>query len=239
MRRTTLFIPIVTAVALAVASTSIAEDRRSLTETVPAGGLETLRLDAGVGDISVSVSKDDDIRVEVELIARRGGLFSSLAKSQRAVAAATLEVRRHATSVELTIDAEGHEDDRRFEERWTVQAPARLAIELELGVGDVVIAGMSGGIDVEVGVGDVDIDVTGGDVTVDVGVGDARVEGPAAAYGRVECSGGIGDSRIDVADPDRDIASEGFMGHSASWRGDGEHSIELEAGVGDVVVMLR
>ena len=222
---------------LAAAAVVAADERRTLSDTIPVADIEQLRLDTSVGDVSISAVDTDVLTVEVELTARRGGFFSSLAKSERVVETARLEALRHDGILDLRIDAEGDEDDRRFEEQWTIQAPARLALMLDLGVGDAEIVGIAGDIEVDAGVGDVRIDAAGGDVYLDLGVGDARVVAEAAAYGVVECSGGIGDSRIDVGE--RRVSSDGFMGHSTSWRGDGPASIEIEAGVGDVVVILK
>jgi len=227
----------ITSILLAVAAVAAAADRRTLTEHIPVADIEELRLDTSVGDVSITGTDSDVLSVEVELTARRGGFFSSLTKAERVVDTARLEVLRRNGILDLKIDAEGDEDDRRFEEKWTITAPSRLAVTLDLGVGDADIVGMAGNLSVDAGVGDVRVEADGGDVYLDLGVGDARVVAEEAAYGIVECSGGIGDSRIDVGE--KRTSSDGFMGHATSWRGDGPGSIEIEAGVGDVVVILK
>ena len=83
--------------------------------------------------------------------------------------------------------------------------------------------GIAGGAALELGVGDVRVEVPNGDVIVDLGVGDAVVKAVAASYGPVEASGGVGDARIKVAGDS--IKGEGFVGHSASWVGNGRHRI--------------
>ena len=228
---------ILTCSVLAVAAVTTASERRVLKDAIPVADVQTLRIDTGVGDVSITATDGDVLTVEIELTARRGGFFSSLAKAERVVESARLEVLRRDGVIDLRVDAEGDEDDRRFEERWTIQAPTRMSVVLDMGVGDVEIVGMAGDIEVDAGVGDVEIEAAGGDVSLDLGVGDARVVANVRAYGLVECSGGIGDSRIDVGD--RRSSSDGFMGHSTSWRGDGPGSIEIDAGVGDVVVILN
>jgi hypothetical protein len=227
----------ITCMLLAVASVATAAEQRTLTEHIPVADIETLRLETSVGDVSITGTDSDVLTVEVELTARRGGFFSSLTKAERVVETARLEVLRREGILDLKIGADGDEDDRRFEERWTIQAPSRLAIMLDLGVGDADIVGIAGDIEVDAGVGDVRVEAASGNVYLDLGVGDARVVAQEAAYGIVECSGGIGDSRIDVGE--RRTSSDGFMGHATSWRGDGPGSIEIEAGVGDVVVILK
>lgn len=228
---------VVAAAVLGLAIPATAARNRTIEETVSARGIESLVLDTGVGDVELLTHDADTVEIEVLLIPRRGGLFSSLASAERAVERATLESRRQDDRLELQIDADGSGDDRRFEERWTVTMPARLAVSLELGVGDLTIRGVAGGVDAELGVGDADLEIPAGDVSLELGVGDARVTAPATAYGMVDCSGGVGDSRIDVAG--RKITGDGFMGHSVSWRGDGPGTIEIEAGVGDARVILE
>jgi hypothetical protein len=228
---------VVAAAVLGLAIPATAARNRTIEETLPSQGVASVVLDTGVGDVELLTHDTDTIEIEVLLIPRRGGLFSSLASAERAVERATLESRRQDDRLELRIDAEGSGDDRRFEERWTVTMPERLAVSLELGVGDLTVRGIAGGIVAELGVGDADIEVPAGDVSLELGVGDARVTAPATAYGTVDCSGGVGDSRIDVGG--RKITGDGFLGHSASWLGDGPGTIEIEAGVGDARVVLE
>ena len=166
--------------------------------------------------------------MEVRLEPRRGGFFSSMKKAQREVDEA--ELRTDASRGTLDLEIETRSDDRHFEEQWTIELPARLAFDLELGVGDVEIRGL-------VGVGDVLVEGIAGDVSIELGVGDASVRGAAADYGSVEGSGGVGDARLTVKG--ERISSSGFVGHSAEWTGDGDHFIEISVGVGDARVTLE
>ncbi len=136
----------------------------------------------------------------------------------------------------LLLELESDSPEPRFEARWTVTAPARIGLELELGVGDVSVAGLTGGIEMEVGVGNVSIEVAGGDVAVSVGVGNGTIRGPAAAYGTVSASGGVGGASIEAAGAT--FNDKGFVGHTSSWKGDGPDGIELEVGVGDAEIIL-
>lgn len=224
------------AVTLALACASIGwAAPRVLERSISATGLDRVEIEAGVGDVRVEVGEDETVVVEVTLEPRRGGLFSSIRTAEREVQEATLEVETAGRVLQLKVGTNA--DERRFEERWAVVMPARLALQLELGVGDVELRGIAGGVSLEAGVGNVVVDTEGGDLDLELGVGDLSVRAPAAAYGRVRCAAGVGDARIRVQG--EKLGGGGFIGSSASWKGTGPHRIEAELGVGDASVTLE
>lgn len=208
---------------------------RSLTTTHPAADLELVAIEAGVGDVRVSGEDTDVVTVEVELKPRRGGLFSSMRTAEREVERAELVVDADGRRLGLKVDS-GSRGDRRFEERWTVVVPAHLAAGLELGVGDVVVRGLAGGVEVELGVGDVDLRLEGGEVSVELGVGDATVRAPASSYAAVDSSSGVGDTLIQA--PGERIGGSGLVGSSSRWEGPGSATLRVRIGVGDSRVTL-
>jgi len=231
MRKTSIAI----VAALIFAAPVMAESSRVLTATIDAGNIQSVRLDAGVGDIDVTaIQGASEVNVEVRLKPRRGGFFSSLKTAQREVDEA--EMRMDASRGVLRLEIETESDDRHFEERWTIEIPARLAFDLDLGVGDVEIRDLAGDLTADIGVGELNAEGVSGDLLVDVGVGEATIRAAAAHYGTVEGSGGVGDAKLVVHG--KKVASSGFVGHSAEWTGEGEHFIEIEIGVGDAEVVL-
>jgi hypothetical protein len=192
-------------------------------------------VDVATGDLEFSTSDDGLVEVEIVLTPRRGGIFSSKSSAEREVEEARLI--SDTAGGRLLLEVDSSSSDRRFEERWTVRLPSRMGLELDVGLGDVEVSGLSGGVQMDVGVGEVSVRALAGDVMIDVGVGGAKVEAPAHAYGPVQASGGVGDARIKT--PDERIEGSGFVGHSASWVGDGPDRIEVEVGVGDAIVTLR
>ena len=227
---------IVLAIALAIAAPLSAAAPRILDGRVPAVDLETVRIDAGVGDIEITaVDGADEVSVTVELKARRGGFFSSLKKAQAEVDEAELRLDVSRGVLRLKISTES--DDRHFEERWTVELPARLGCDLDLGVGDLAVRGITGDLTADVGVGDLTAVTVSGDLNIDIGVGGASVEAAAADYGAVDGSGGVGDAQLTVRG--EKISSSGFVGKSAEWTGSGERIIEISVGVGDAKVTLE
>jgi len=213
-----------------------AADTRTLTRSLDAGAVTRLVLESGIGDVEIIATPEtSEIAIEVVLTPRRGGFFSSKRKAEQEVEAATLSAEIHRDRLQLKITPEA-DDDRRFEENWSITLPARLALKLTHGVGDIDIRGAEAGVDIESGVGEVRVEVGGGEVSIELGVGTALVRGPAAAYASAEGAGGVGDAQITARG--EKISGGGFVGHSATWEGDGTFHIEVSVGVGDAVITL-
>ena len=220
--------------AIAVAAPSISAER-TIEESYAVDGIDGLRISNGVGDLQIGAAAGDAISVSVTLTPRRGGMFSSMRKAEQEVENARLTAREVRGVLRLEIESDS--DEPRFEARWQVTAPARLGIEVELGVGDVEIVGFTGGVEMELGVGDASIAVAAGDVEASLGVGDAIVRAPASGYHSAEASGGVGGASIKV---DGEVsAGKGFVGQTNTWSGDGPDRIELEVGVGDARIVLE
>ena len=210
---------------------------RTITRNLSAAGIEVLDLDSGIGDVEIrAIEGIDEIHIEIILTPRRGGLFSSKRKAEQEVEAASLSTKTKGNRLSMQITPQA-DDDRRFEENWSIEAPAGINLEVNHGVGDLDIRGGIASIEVDSGVGDVFVEVAEGDITIDLGVGKAVVKAPAAAYASAEGAGGVGDARLTVLG--EKISSGGFVGHAASWEGKGKDHIEVSVGVGDAVITLE
>lgn len=225
---------IVLLVSISVCALPAGAATRDLTESVPVADIERVVLDTGVGDVELIATSGDTIDIDIVLKPRKGGIFSSMKRAQREVDEATFEMEHSGGELRLRVATDAEE--RHFEESWTVRMPDYLAIELDMGVGDLEIRGFSGGVRVDSGVGDALIQVTRGDVILDMGVGDVTIQAPEVEYGSVEVASGVGDARLRVAG--EKVASEGFVGHSSEWRGSGPSRISADIGVGEVKVEL-
>jgi hypothetical protein len=97
--------------------------------------------------------------------------------------------------------------------------PRALAVDIEMGVGELDVDGMVGDLDVDLGVGEADIHASRAEashVSVDAGIGDAEIRG-----------GGSG------------THSRSFIGSHSVWSdGDGHSAVRLHVGVGDATVRL-
>lgn len=232
MKKIIFVLPVILACALMVE----AAGPKTLTRTIQAGAIDTLDLSSGIGDVTITAREAiDEVAIEVVLTPRRGGIFSSKRQAERDVEAASLEAAVKHESLKLRISP-ADDDDRRFEEKWIIEIPSRLAIKLEHGVGDVVIRAARAGIELDSGVGDIDVEAAEGDITIDLGVGNAVVRAPAAFYASAEAAGGVGSARVTVRG--EEIEGGGFVSHAASWSGDGSYRLDVSVGVGDAIIVL-
>lgn len=234
MNKYSIFIPLLV---FAGATTVEAAETRTLTSSVPAESIERLVLDSGIGDVEIhAVEGTADVTVEVVLTPRRGGIFSSKRRAEQEVQAASLSAKVKGKRLSLQIEPKA-DDDRRFEENWSILMPTSIAVEMNHGVGDIDIRGTDAGVEIDSGVGEVRVEVGEGDISVDLGVGTAVVRAPASAYASAEGAGGVGDARLTIRG--EKISSGGFVSHAATWEGDGTFHIEVSVGVGDAVITLE
>lgn len=224
----------VTVLALIVVFPSTAVAKRTLEKTVPREGATALKIENAVGDVSVSGSQDANVHVDVVLIPRKAGFFSSLETARRQVEDARLAVTRHGRTI--TLEIEGISEEPRFEASWTVTIPEDMALEVEMGVGDLTAEGITGDIEVDLGVGDANLATGAGHIKVDVGVGDIRLRAPASAYATVHCSTGVGEASLKHGAETQD--GKGMISKDLSWEGTGQGSASLETGVGSIKVVL-
>ena len=233
MKKTLLLVPIFIFAGVVV---SDGAETRTLSQSVPAGSIEKLVLDSGIGDVEIhGVGSAAEIKIEVVLTPRRGGFFSSKRRAAQEVESASLSAEIKGDRLSLRV-APKADDDRRFEEAWSILVPKSIAVELDHGVGDIDIRGVDAGIEIDSGVGEIRVEAEEGDIVIDLGVGTAVVRAPAAAFASAEGAGGVGDARLTVRG--EKISSGGFVSHAATWEGDGQFHIEVSVGVGDAVIKL-
>jgi hypothetical protein len=220
--------------AVLLAAAAQAGGTRTLALDHPAAGLATIDIDTAVGDVEIRGAEVDAVSASVTLRARKGKPTSSQRAAKfletveliPAVAGSTLRLR-------LQPDSRKGE----YEASWSLLIPAGAGVRLAAGVGDVRITDVRGGIHVDVGVGDVHlVDVTG-EVVIDVGVGDVEVSGPWTAFGPVRASSGVGHGVLRT--PEGRRGGRGFLGHELSATGPGAARLTVDAGVGDVTIVLR
>jgi len=95
--------------------------------------------------------------------------------------------------------------------------PTKLALDIELGVGEIQIEDFSNELTVELGVGSVQVDVNDTD------------------YRSIHLSAGVGDSSI-RGFPNNSDNERSFISADSYYHGSGDLEIEIEVGVGDVRV---
>lgn len=210
-------------IALAIAPLLIAsaaeasEADRTINFTRPATGVTAVVLEAGVGDVEITADESASITAFVELSGKKH--FWSSERARRAIEEVELSSDLKGGRLSLHLSHAGDGEDRDFGEDWTIHIPHGVAVEIQLGVGDVRVLDIAADTDIEVGVGDV------------------RVEGEHAAFGRLRAECGVGDATLRT--PEGREEGHGFIAHSLTSRGPGRAELNAKAGVGDVEIRLH
>lgn len=195
---------------LLLSAGAFADRFKHIDQTVDASMLTSVRLEISVGELEIETYDGDEIQLEIDLEAKR----SWLSWRRRDIEDVELEVRESGSHVYLAID------ERDIEQHWRIRMPAKLALEIDVGVGEIRIDDFSNNLEMEVGVGSVRIEVADTDyrsIHVEAGVGDASIRGFS-----------------NRADNERN-----FISADAYYQGSGDNKIEIEVGVGDVEVVNK
>ena len=219
-----------------VAIPVFAGHEKTLEKTMALGDAQSVFIDAGVGEVSIRPSIDDQIHIKVTVKAKRRFLFFGTKKKHVEMAQIDYSMKNNTLVFKIKTD-ERRRKKRHFEEEWVVMLPVQLNTRVELGVGEINIKDMASGIRVDLGVGDIDLSHVSGNINVDLGVGDVDVILASADYKRINIDVGVGDStirKIGVGRSDED----GFLafGRNAKWRGTGKYKVSIDVGVGDALV---
>lgn len=103
-------------------------------------------------------------------------------------------------------------------QEWKITVPESVNLKVELGVGKIYLSDLNKDIDVELGVGDTEIVLSDNDyarIELDTGVGDAKLKGFSDYH-----------------------AKRSLVSKSVEWKGNGQHDIRVDVGVGDVRVSV-
>lgn len=189
---------------------AIAQSSKRLSYEIDAAAFTRVQLEMAIGEMDIEISEGDTISLDIYLEADRN--WFSLRRPD--ISDLELDQRPQGDSLYLGIDRDN------LEQTWRVSLPVHLALEIEVGVGDVSIAGLDNDLSLELGVGAASVDVASDnyrEIAVSAGVGDAVVRG------------------FQNSDNER----RSLVGANGMYHGDGEFRIEVEVGVGDVQVRRR
>lgn len=212
---------------------------RTLSADIPAAGVNRLVLNLGVGRAVISASPDDQVHVRVTLRQKQQHFlwfFHWMSSgSAREIAAANLSRQRSGDSLSLGIEYAGRPDNGDLKQDWTVELPARLAVDAIMKVGQLTIGGVTGGINARLSVGQLDIDAPRGPVTGAVDVGEIRVHSASPQPGNLSLSSNIGEVALYVNGKyARHAGEHNGLGHRIRLPGSGPDNMKLSVNVGEV-----
>lgn len=215
MRRLLLVAPLLAG----CVSVAFAGTVRTLSQEFESADVRAVQLDVPVGDIEIRGVDEDRISVEVSIQCDRG---DSYCREDAELVELVARERRG----ELRLDFEGlsNHGDSEMSLDVELRLPAALALEVDLGVGELRVGELAN------------------HVRADVGVGQVRVRMKEELVGSVDLEVGIGDAKM-RPDPRRRSRSRSrgiHLGDDVRWDdGAGEARIRIEVGVGGIDVRLR
>lgn len=221
MRRPMLFPPFVLAASIAVlaalpAAAGTAD--RELTGRFDVAPGHTVRIEIAVAELRIEADDGADVRAELHLRCRwdrkrdcRGALDE-------------IELAAHRTSRRLYLELTGlpawHRSNLEIE--GTIYVPRSLALDVDLGVGELEVIGVAS------------------DLRVDLGVGEVEVRTAHAAVASVELDVGVGEAELHGRRTRVDGSRSLLVGSELYWDdGPGEARIRVDCGVGEISVRLE
>ncbi len=188
-------------------SFAAADSVKTISRSIDVSSLDAVEIEASVAEMEIEVYDGNEIQLEIELESER----SWLAWRRGSVDDVELETHESESSLYLGIT------NKRVQQHWQIKLPAKLALALEIGVGDIQIEDFANNLEMKVGVGSV------------------RVEIDDTDYALIHATAGVGDASIrgfrNHADNERN-----FVSADSYYHGDGVLEMTIEVGVGDVDV---
>ncbi|WP_306521908.1 hypothetical protein [Rheinheimera sp.] len=178
---------------------------KQLSAQFPSAELTHLEVQNGVGEVKIVQSNDATISVEVKVKPAKKWLFKE-ADADSATLESSLKAGRLTVSVPM--------DD--TEQEWLVKIPKGMALDLQLGVGEI------------------DIQAEPADISAEIGVGSFAAEVLLSNYKDVEMSAGVGEVSVKTTENVKENSH--LVGGDIHFRGHGSANISVEVGVGDAVV---
>lgn len=183
--------------------------------TLPASKSRTVHLKFPVGDLRVEATEGSEVELEITARCKGWGRDDCEDRARR------IHVETDDSGGRLDFVVEGypkfHSGD--FNLRGVLRVPARMDLDLDMGVGDLRVADVQG------------------DMRVELGVGNADIRTSSTAVRSVDVQAGVGDADV-IARGSR-TRRHGFVGATASWdEGRGRSEVTLHVGVGDATVRV-
>lgn len=230
-------------VLLSVPALVLAAGTRTLTADVPANGIRTLAVTAGVGELRVTPSADDAVHVSVRLEQKSREFLWFFhwqsSTTAREIQSAQIVQQRQGDNLELSLGSSGKLDTNQVKQHWELQIPARLALALNMKVGQINVQGVAGGVNINLNVGEIDVDVPRGALRASVNVGQISATSATTALGPVDLSSDIGEAAVfRQGQRIRGGGRHSGLGRRIHLPGSGPDSVNLSVNVGEVDLRL-
>lgn len=223
-------------VALALLAARADAATRTLTGTYEPGSARSLELDIPFGDVRIEGTTGASVRVRVEASCEDGGECDAFLQGLRLTSrteerALRVKLGTRDGNDDFDLDWSGQDSGRRHARHRgsgprhldltvTVEVPRTLALDLDLGAGELTIEGMRD------------------DVSIDMGAGEITVRMPESAVKSVNVDLAVGETVIHQGGRSREYTN--VLGGEVNWDGGkGEAGIDVDLGAGEVEVTLE
>lgn len=217
MRKTILTCAAALLLAAAAVPAVADDDRtvRTLGKKFAAGSLSGLVLDVPVGEVTLEVWAEDAVDVVARLRCDRDSR-----RCEQAAQKVRLIAGSRDGKLRLRFEDWPKARSRNLHALVEVRVPRALAVDVDLGVGELNVDGLEG------------------DLRADLGVGEVNVAMPEAAVQSVTLDTGIGEASLHTRQ--RTYERAGLIARRIRWReGSGKSVVEVDCGVGEIDVTLR
>lgn len=221
-----------------------ASEPRVLQTDMSATGITGLAITAGVGEVHITPSSDNAVHVHVILEQKSNDFlwffhWQSRATEQQ-IQAAQISQQREGKRLLLSLSNLGKMDKDDVKQKWIVQMPAHLALDLKMNVGEVTIEGVSGGVQTTLNVGELNMDVPQGRLDAKVNVGQISVTTATDQPGNISLSSNIGEAALYRGGKYITHAGKHHgLGRNIYLSGGGSDSMQLSVNIGEVDLRIE
>lgn len=203
----------------AVATAANAGSRaREIERSFPLEPGLTLRLEVAVGEIRVTGADVEGVEVELRVECRWG----SADDCDRLLEKVELESRTTSRRRIVEIVSDSSWQKTKLEIDGEFRVPRAVALEIDMGVGELTIEGVTG------------------DLSADLGVGELSIRFSAAAVGSVGLDAGVGEAKLLGAGTYVEGRRSMLVGSEVFWdEGPGKARVRADVGVGEATVYLE
>ncbi|HET9679880.1 MAG TPA: hypothetical protein VFP95_04875 [Gammaproteobacteria bacterium] len=208
---------------------------------IAASDINTLVLDASIGEYDITATNGNTIVWQLDLVAD-ADLEQARSKAEQFTVSAQREGDEYVLSVDWPTDTDNNGDiniDDSVTERWTISVPARLALDMNANIGEVTIDGVAGGVTLDFNIGEVSVEIPRGTVDISSNIGEVELVTRTDSLGDVDLDANIGE--ISFTNAGEDVAADyNFpVGQELHLNNDGEDSIEIGLNIGEIDVEVE
>lgn len=218
--------------------------KRTLQAVTPTADVTHVSINAGVGQLKVTPSTDDKIHVQVQLEQKSQNFlwfFHWMSNSTtKEIQQVTLQQQQNQGDIAYSLKYPDHLDESDIKQNWEVQVPAALAIKIQMGVGQLDLTGVAGGVDASLNVGEVSLNIPGGPIHVKVNVGQINATSASTRPGNIKLGTSIGDAHVYMpGNINHEDVHHNGLGRAIEVAGKGPDKMDLEVNIGEVTLHIE